>query len=368
MSAPIKLEPGSSSSSAAHIKQEPGVSHIKSENSQSPASAFNDDDELYEDAGDLDILAGQRAVWLVKLPQFLAERWKDIDEDEEIVLGTVRVDNQAPSDKQLKLFLEKNAINGEDIPREYDLNITNMEVTNTYVFTEQDMPGYESKMETGVKEGDPAIPARFLYQNRNRNDKDKGKNRFQPYVRKAIPKRTALVGTAKHECAVLPVYNDEYRQFQLNRTLKEDAPQYSTKFLDDTSVAGNLLMPGTTGNLQNSFTNFIKPTQPIRKANDNKSYRIARADLITQLFSHFSEHEYWSMKGFREVTNQPEAYLKEVLEDIAIMNRSGPYTGKWSLKEEFKQSGHAGASGMDPIDVDDDDDDEGDMEDVPLGK
>jgi transcription initiation factor TFIIF subunit beta len=74
------------------------------------------------------------------------------------------------------------------------------------------------------------------------------------------------------------------------------------------------------------------------------------------------------MKGFREVTNQPEAYLKEVLEDIAIMNRSGPYTGKWSLKEEFKQSGHAGASGMDPIDVDDDDDDEGDMEDVPLGK
>lgn len=119
------------------------------------------------------------------------------------------------------------------------------------------MPGYESKMETGVKEGDPAIPARFLYQNRNRNDKDKGKNRFQPYVRKAIPKRTALVGTAKHECAVLPVYNDEYRQFQLNRTLKEDAPQYSTKFLDDTSVAGNLLMPGTTGNLQNSFTNFI---------------------------------------------------------------------------------------------------------------
>jgi transcription initiation factor TFIIF subunit beta len=103
MSAPIKLEPGSSSSSAAHIKQEPGASHIKSENPQSPASAsFNDDDELYEDAGDLDILAGQRAVWLVKLPQFLAERWKDIDEDEEIVLGTVRVDTQAPSDKQVR--------------------------------------------------------------------------------------------------------------------------------------------------------------------------------------------------------------------------------------------------------------------------
>jgi transcription initiation factor TFIIF subunit beta len=299
------------------------------------------------------------------------------------------------------LFLEKNAINGEDIPMEYDLNITNMEVTNTYVFTEKDMPGYESKMETGVKDSDPAIPARFIYQNRHRergrseiassgsvSGKSWKTNRYQPYERKAIPKRTALVGTAKHECAVLPVYNDEYRAFQLNRTLKEDAPQYSTKFLDDTSVAGNLLIPGTTGNLQSTFTNFIvkipleclpapsltfinplqKPTQPVRKSTDNKSYRIARPDLITQLFSHFAEHEYWSMKGFREVTNQPEAYLKEVLEEIAIMNRSGPYTGKWSLKEEFKSQslGEAAGDAGDVIEIEDDDD-EADMEDVRLG-
>ena len=196
--------------------------------------------------------------------------------------------------KQLKLFLEKNEINGEDIPVEYDLNITNMEVTNTYVFTEKDMPGYESKMETGVKEGEPAIPARFLYQNRQRerekNEAASGgsggghgpghshghghghghgggggggggggknwkSNRYTPYVRKAIPKRTALVGTAKHECAVLPVYNDEYRAFQLSRTLREDAPQYSTKFLAD--PAAGLLAPGTTGSMPTQFDNFI---------------------------------------------------------------------------------------------------------------
>ena len=132
------------------------------------------------------------------------------------------------------------------------------------------MPGYDSKMATGVKEGDPAMPARFLYQNRQKerekNDPgaaggSSGKNwknggRYTPYARKAIPKRTALVGTAKHECAVLPVFNDECRRFQMNRTIKEDAPQYTTKFLDDSKIPGNLLTPGTTGTGV-SFSNFI---------------------------------------------------------------------------------------------------------------
>ncbi|KAA8913310.1 transcription initiation factor IIF, beta subunit-domain-containing protein [Sphaerosporella brunnea] len=382
MAAPnVKVEPGE--------KMEPGT---KSEPGLTPPEinqemGYADDDELYEDAGDLDLTHGDRAVWLVKLPQFLAERWKDIDEDEEITLGVVKVDpnNQSqvhcapPSSRVecellLKLMLEKNAINGEDIPTEYDLSITNMEVTNTFVFTEKDMPGYESKMETGVKEGDPAMPSRFLFPQRQREREKSGEpggpkkpNRYQPYVRKAIPKRTALVGTAKHECAVLPVYNEEYRRFQMNRTLKEDAPQYSTKFLDDARVPGNLLTPGTTGTAAAAaFSNFIKPVQPIRKATDNKSFRIAREDLISSLFKHFEEHEYWTMKGFREVTNQPEAYLKEVLEEIAIMNRSGPYNGKWSLKPEFKQRASEGGTADHAIDLEDEDE-EVEMEDVPFG-
>jgi transcription initiation factor TFIIF subunit beta len=42
-------------------------------------------------------------VWLVKLPQFLAERWKDVDEDEEITLGIVKVDRNSPDQKNVSL-------------------------------------------------------------------------------------------------------------------------------------------------------------------------------------------------------------------------------------------------------------------------
>jgi transcription initiation factor TFIIF subunit beta len=80
--------------SALNIKAEPAVK-IKSELGMTPPELKQEmgyaDDDDYEDAGDLDMALADRAVWLVKLPSFIAERWKDIDEDEEIVLGVVRV-------------------------------------------------------------------------------------------------------------------------------------------------------------------------------------------------------------------------------------------------------------------------------------
>ena len=94
MSAPnatVMLEPGVRPEplSPPDIKQEMGY-------------VDDDDDDVYEDAGDLDMSMGDRAVWLVKLPQFLGERWKDIDEDEEIALGVVKLDRNAPDQKNVR--------------------------------------------------------------------------------------------------------------------------------------------------------------------------------------------------------------------------------------------------------------------------
>ena len=87
---PIKAEPGmSSSSNNPHVKAEPGM--------DSPNLKMEDDD-LYEDAGDLDTSRGDKPVWLVKLPSFLAERWKDLDDDEEITLGVVKIPPQTSDD------------------------------------------------------------------------------------------------------------------------------------------------------------------------------------------------------------------------------------------------------------------------------
>lgn len=79
---------------ASNVKVEPGIKQEVKQEDVDMANVkgeMSDDEELYEDAGDLDMAPGGKAVWLVKLPSFVAERWNDIDEDEEIVLGVVKV-------------------------------------------------------------------------------------------------------------------------------------------------------------------------------------------------------------------------------------------------------------------------------------
>ena len=86
----VTLESGVKAESPSEVKMDTGYA--------------DDDDDMYEDAGDLDMSMGERAVWLVKLPQFLGERWKNIDEDEEITLGVVKVDRNAPDQKNVRYF------------------------------------------------------------------------------------------------------------------------------------------------------------------------------------------------------------------------------------------------------------------------
>ena len=65
--------------------------------------------------------------------------------------------------------------------------------------------------------------------------------------------------------------------------------------------------------------------------------------LLDLLFKLFAERETWPIKLLREKTQQPEAFLKETLSDIAFLHRSGEHNGTWELKENFKEGVRAHA-------------------------
>ena len=67
--------------------------------------------------------------------------------------------------------------------------------------------------------------------------------------------------------------------------------------------------------------------------------RMPRNQLLDQLFALFRETPRWSIRPLREKTQQPEAYLKEVLAEIAFLHKSGEHNGLWELKEVFKDDG-----------------------------
>ena len=85
---------------AAHIKPDPDASspYIKPDpDSKEAVRATIDEDDLYEDAGDLDFSNAGQNLWLSRIPRSLWEYWSKLDDDEEIEVGTVRVEG-GPND------------------------------------------------------------------------------------------------------------------------------------------------------------------------------------------------------------------------------------------------------------------------------
>ena len=129
----------------------------------------------------------------------------------------------------------------------------------------------------------------------------------------------------------------------------------------------------------------VYPAQEAKPKNLDKAHRLPRNELLDLLFPLFAEHTYWRLKTLKQRTQQPEAYLKEVLGEIGVLVKRGPYVGCWTLMEIYKtpaqQQQAAGSSsgvkaeagavkgevgGDDGEDDDDDDDDasDEDMEEV----
>lgn len=60
------------------------------------------DDDIYEDAGDLDFSGADRGLFLARIPTYLWENWSQLDENEEIELGTVRVEGSLENPSRVR--------------------------------------------------------------------------------------------------------------------------------------------------------------------------------------------------------------------------------------------------------------------------
>lgn len=89
-----------------------------------------------------------------------------------------------------------------------------------------------------------------------------------------------------------------------------------------------------------------------------------RNELMDLLFAAFDKFPYWSFRGIVEHTKQPSQYLKEILSEICILNKRGPYAGNYQLKPEFKQRMSVAESQTALNNLDDEEDDDDDDEEV----
>ncbi|CEG77903.1 hypothetical protein RMATCC62417_12581 [Rhizopus microsporus] len=238
-----------------------------------------------DDAEDLKLDQAENKVWLVKVPRFLSEMWKKIDQ-ENVRLGSVRIykDSAQQGKSSVSLVLPDNETTAT-IPKEYSINFISTDVQNKFVFSQS----------------------------------DHGK---------------AISGTVYHEGVAVPTETNAYRNIMRKRVMEAGTPQRTTQVLGQNNQP--IFVPGASSTVPTSdFADFVQSKKP--RLDKEKATRMPRNELMDLLFAAFDRYPYWSFKGILEETKQPSQYLKEILNEICILNKRGPYAGNYQLKPEFKQ-------------------------------
>ncbi|KAJ2914827.1 hypothetical protein MD484_g5575, partial [Candolleomyces efflorescens] len=180
-----------------------------------------------------------------------------------------------------------------------------------------------------------------------------------------------LTGKIRHEANLRPAFSSSYRRQMRERNRKANTPARQVMMIEQAKIPGgkggiNRLSAGVGMGAGRAFSDAIKAKQK-NKAPFERMARMPRNQLLDHLFSSFRESPRWAIKVLREKTQQPEAYLKEVLSEIAFLHRSGEFNGFWELKANYKDDSitpenvpmpMASLAGEVKMEEDDDDDDE----------
>ena len=82
---------------------------------------------------------------------------------------------------------------------------------------------------------------------------------------------------------------------------------------------------------------ILKSREPARSK--DKLPRQDRAVLRDRLFALFREKPYWNISVLKAELNQPDVWLRDVLKDVAVQVKEGPYRDMWQLKEALRMLG-----------------------------
>ncbi|WAR60951.1 hypothetical protein PtB15_13B202 [Puccinia triticina] len=271
---------------------------------------------------DLDISEVGTLTWLVKIPKFLSERWLQQAQlsGPRTELGVMRVYEEDHTGKRKIELLLEDVPGLAPVPKQYKLDVRNAATTNLYVFDELSKP----EPVASTSKPDPVESTSI-----NKFDKPRR-------VRPKVARRPKLSGTIAHECQVSPVLDDNYRAVMRARQQKASQPKRTIQRVNQDIGTLNRMASGVTTHAQAS--KFAAFTRSVTKSQGTEKFtRMPRTELIDALFASFLRYDYWATKTLRAQVKQPEAYLKEVLSEIATLLKAGPYNGHWVLKPQYAE-------------------------------
>ncbi|TXT13090.1 hypothetical protein VHUM_01491 [Vanrija humicola] len=283
-------------------------------------------------------------VWAIKVPRFLLERWERV-EQAGVLLGTLNVDNsknppyitlKLPVEEETEEDTKRTKLDTNGIPDEFQVILNAERVKNTFIFTE--------KERTWVAQGG--------------GESSSTKRKRE----KAHPR---LLASLDHEGSVRPIRSAKYLKILEQRRLENEQSKRPIVQLDDTKMSQAKLNQLASG-FSNASSTLGKGMveRASRVAPGERYARLERGELTDRLFALFSEKPYWSITALKATLQQPDAWLREVLKEVAVLIKEGQYANMWELKDNWKEAGKSepGVKGEEDDDEEDDDDDEDDFE------
>ena len=299
-------------------------------NPMAEVEEFEDDTDLHIPPPPPPAGEGPQA-WLVKVPKYIWEAWNDIyrhvPDDLPIEIGKMRVyNNEEPQDtlkQKTQIRLNPGVPQHVELPKIYNLDIKTQGYSNTLVFSEKDLPGHRSQPFGSRSRGRPTgIPPK--------ND------RYPPHkpgtYRTAIPKQTALAPLIHHVADAAPEQDASYYA-HFNKMYKASLqPKKTTTFHAGIDRA---MVPGGSLTTFSSFGLTSRPGARKKKPPQEKAVRISQEALLDAIYQCFRRYRYWSLKALRNELKQPETFIKQTLESIATLVRSGDFAMNYVLRPEY---------------------------------
>ncbi|KAL5004847.1 hypothetical protein ScPMuIL_018303 [Solemya velum] len=248
-------------------------------------------DKAHE-ARDLDLGAAGRGVWLVKVPKYLSEKWKNSKGNGEV--GELNITrSKLPGQKPSVKFKANPAViepkPGESvIPEEYEFRLTGVGDQNLVILSQHPV------MTDPVPGVEPEIVSEHL----------------------------SIEGKVMQRAECCPVANMRYSKFKKTQIESQNKPQRQVMHTD------------VVINYKPKTDHFFNIEHKQKKKNEGKKTR-APVDLVKDmLFNAFEKHQYYNIRDLEKLTQQPIAYLKDILKEICIYNMKAPHKNMWELKPE----------------------------------
>jgi len=255
-------------------------------------------------AQDVDCSGASRAVWLVKVPKYLSNAWDKADSSG--IVGTLRISRD--SQKQNVTFKLNEALASAGpssaearpaaptdrkahVPLEHRLLLSKVD-QSLCVYSEESITADEQAGSSTSERRTGSV---------------------------------AFEGVVAQRADFRPVQDPSYMLLKKNSIITATNSVRKIKHID-------------------RVTGLYKPVddhpedkkEKQRKKEEGKRARAEKDDVLEILFRCFEEHQYWNLKDLIRKTDQPVAYLKQILKDICDYNTKNPHKNMWELKPHYR--------------------------------